>query len=462
MGEGSKHRIRIEKPPEGAMPDNLLREAVARQNGEGSPLPPPDLPIEEKEGKDQAWLEDGYIELIEDYYKKLFFEEDNLTKVLKENGLKTLAPWVKETRKLLKTYEVVKECLKYTLEILQEKYKDRTEELESAVLNDELDQIPEIKRETAKAILVYYEQTLEAVLERTKAEKNRTIINAELEKVKNLLGEETQDKDAEKNSFEEAIKNPEEKELYHKIKTAVDEEMKLVIDRINIISDESLMAWNIDLQELQQGIQDLQKEEIQEIYELCFEKFKKDLKPYWSTPWVIKEWAESYAQSAFTVWGNEAMAEAYKRAFKFTKGVSREKSKRIGRGSEELERAYPKGKAVSKDGEVRIAEGEVIVPKISEPREIERIFDREGRMETINKVIGAILSVHQKLLEDSKRWEDYKDLPDAERIQSVTIDTKANIINIYDKLLIQKKGFPSGEKFKRAFYEYAVSKIPKR
>ena len=136
MAEENIHRKRIEEPPEGAMPEDSPQETAARQSAEDSPLPPADLPVDGKGEKGPDSPKKDYIEKIKEYYEKLFSNESNLTKILNENGLKVLAPWVKRTRKLLEEDEIAKSCLGYTLDALSKKYQNGTEELEKVILTD--------------------------------------------------------------------------------------------------------------------------------------------------------------------------------------------------------------------------------------------------------------------------------------------------------------------------------------
>ena len=219
---------------------------------------PEKTPEEERKGQEgQEWLEKDYIELIQDHYKKLFFEEDNLKRVLEENGLKTLAPRIKKTQKLLEADEVAKNCLNYTLEILSKKYKDRAEKLEKAILENELDQIPEIKDETTKAILVYYRYALEAVLEKTKSEKKRGIIDSQIKKVGILLGEVEPDTNGLK--VDKSGENLEQKELRKKIRQLIEEAVEENVAKIDSLAKET-KNLEVDKTELEQEKKKIKKQ----------------------------------------------------------------------------------------------------------------------------------------------------------------------------------------------------------
>ncbi|HBB36395.1 MAG: hypothetical protein A2374_00240 [Candidatus Moranbacteria bacterium RIFOXYB1_FULL_44_23] len=231
MAEENIHRKRIEEPPEGAMPEDSPQETAARQSAEDSPLPPADLPVDGKGEKGPDSPKKDYIEKIKEYYEKLFSNESNLTKILNENGLKVLAPWVKRTRKLLEEDEIAKSCLGYTLDALSKKYQNGTEELEKVILENNLNQIPEIRDETTKAILGYYRHALEAAAEKTRSEKNLGIIEEQIKKVKILLGEDVPD--AGEMTIDKSGENSKQKEMRKKIVEAIRQAIAESVARID-------------------------------------------------------------------------------------------------------------------------------------------------------------------------------------------------------------------------------------
>ena len=452
-------------------PQELARVVDEEQTIQGSE-PPADLPVPSGQGQiesklpEQRLLDEDYVQEIREYYHEIFSGEEKIKELLRKSGFKPLSPWVQEAKKLLEKYNLIEDCLQYTLETLSEseKYKGRKEDLENAIIGREFEKIPEIGEEIAKVIIFYYGEVLETRLERAKKESNKEIIRVELGKVEEFLkkyealgneGKSLKTEEKPWQKFEEAIKDPKEKELFKKIREAVSESLKEAINRIKNLTDSQLLLLEIERAELEKGCSELlKKEKIEEIIKECFDAFKEKYPvQYWTASSLIEDWADSFAQSEFTIYGNEPLKNAYLRAYQFERGVSKLKHRELGKTPEELERAFPK----AVDGTATVRKD----PEKESGKRIEEIFDREGRMEIINKAIEAISSIHEKLIKDSKEWGGYKDLPDEERIQSVTIDTKANILNIYDELLVKRMGFPKHDRFKRAFYKYAVSRIEK-
>lgn len=468
MGEGKKYREGIRRPPEGAMEADLLREAVARQSAESSP--PPDLPVAKKEGQkvdkftEEQFLDEDYIEEVREYYQEFFSNAESIKKLLKENGFKPLSLWIQGTKEFLEKHNLAESCLEYTVEALSEseKYKGRKEDIENAIIEKSFEKIPEIGEEIAKAIVFYYSQALEDKLERAKKDVNKNIINAELGKAREFLkkydmaeskGESLGSEETRRESGSMA-ESPEEKQLLGKIEEAVQKSLEEAIGKMRNLTDNQLLISGVERYELEKEAAEIQKREsIEEIVKECFDAFRgKYPIHYWTASNLIKDWADSFVQSEFTIHGSEALKNAFHRAYQFERGVSKSRSKKLGMTAEELEQVFPKSA-----GDVSISRR-----KVGEESEkiIKRVFDREGRMEDIRKVVEVILKIHKKLLEESKKWRGCEDLTNEERKELVADEyTKPSVVRIYDELLIQGKGFPSGERFKRAFYSYVVSRI---
>lgn len=442
--------------------------------------------------------EEEYVKVLREYYKNLFFGEESVKKVLRSYKLRPTPAWIKGTIEQIKASNIAEDCLDYTREQLIESGKYTPAQIEEAYLTDKLEEITEIKLESAKVILTYYEDKLEKVLESTESQSIKKLITSELTRINSVMEKfEKLDKPEEVITEKAAIPASElittEKILIparsEKIKTReipqaerdldrkerhLEQKMKAVIQyyleeafgKINSLSVEQKKFIGIDEEDLQEGLAELKSgKKVQELLENGLERYKEIYHPSkWGASGIIEDWADHIVQSAFTVWGNDSMKAAYKRAYNFQKGVSLEKKQYVSLRTEESSPVTPDAEQIVRPKAAALSEKEVHpLPKEKESDailgNIEKLFGSERRRETIEKTIEAILKVHRKLIEDSKLWDGYKDLPEDERIQSVVLDTKARILNVYDKILAPKMGLPRSNQFKRAFYRYAVSRI---